>query len=64
MPSPSQEIIQLLMVFAQAFTVPTFANAVVLLYGTILAPGRRTVSAALRAMGWPTAGISRTITVS
>jgi hypothetical protein len=51
MPSPSQEIIQLLMVFAQAFTVPTFANALVLLYGTILAPGRRTVTAALRAMG-------------
>ena len=51
MPNPSQEIIQLLMVFAQAFTVPTFTNALVLLYGTILAPGRRTVSAALRAMG-------------
>jgi hypothetical protein len=51
MPSPSQEIIQLLMVFAQAFTAPTFTNALVLLYGTILAPGRRTVSAALRAMG-------------
>jgi hypothetical protein len=41
MPSPSQEIIQLLSVFAKAFTVPTFANAMVLLYGTILAPGRR-----------------------
>jgi hypothetical protein len=39
------------MVFAQAFTVPTFANALVLLYGAILAPGRRTVTAALRAMG-------------
>ena len=51
MPSPSQEIIQLLSGFAKAFTVPTFANALVLLYGTILAPGRRTVAAALRAMG-------------
>jgi hypothetical protein len=51
MPSPSQEIIQLLSIFAKAFTVPTFANAMVLLYGTILAPGRRTVAAALRAMG-------------
>jgi hypothetical protein len=51
MPSPSQEIIQLLMPFAQAFTVPTFTNALVLLYGTILAPGRRTVTSALRAMG-------------
>jgi hypothetical protein len=51
MPSPSPDIIQLLMVFAQAFTTPTFSNALVLLYGTILAPGRRTVTAALRAMG-------------
>ena len=51
MPSPSQEIIQLLAIFAKAFTVPTFANAMVLLCGTILAPGRRTVAAALRAMG-------------
>jgi hypothetical protein len=51
MPSPSRDIIQLLMVFAQAFTTPTFSNALVLLYGTILTPGRRTVSAALRAMG-------------
>ena len=57
MPSPSQEIIQLLSVFAKAFTVPTLANAMVLLYGTILAPGRRTVAAALRAMGL--AGIRR-----
>jgi hypothetical protein len=39
------------MVFAQAFTGPTFVNALVLIYGTILAPGRRTVTAALRAMG-------------
>jgi hypothetical protein len=37
--------------FAAAFSAPAFAKAVVLLYGTILAPGRRTVSAALRAMG-------------
>ena len=51
MPSPSHEITQLLSVFAIAFTVPTCANALVLLYGTILAPGRRTVAAALRAVG-------------
>jgi hypothetical protein len=51
MPSPSHEITQLLSVFAIAFTAPTFANALVLLYGTILAPGRRTVAAALRAVG-------------
>jgi hypothetical protein len=51
MPGPSQATMQLLSIFAKAFTVPTFANAMVLLYGTILAPGRRTVAAALRAMG-------------
>jgi hypothetical protein len=51
MPTPSPAIIRFLSVFAIAFTVPAFANALVLLYGTILAPGRRTVTAALRAMG-------------
>jgi hypothetical protein len=51
MPSPSPEIIQLVSFFATVFTAPTFAKALVLLYGTILAPGRRTVAAALRAMG-------------
>jgi hypothetical protein len=50
MSSPST-IIQLLSVFAIAFTVPAWTKALVLLYGTILAPGRRTVAAALRAMG-------------
>jgi hypothetical protein len=51
MPSPSPEIIQLLSVFSIAFTVPTFAKVTVLIFGTILAPGRRTVTAALRMMG-------------
>jgi hypothetical protein len=51
MPSPSPEIIQLLSVFSFAFTAPTFAKVMVLIYGTILAPGRRTVTAALRMMG-------------
>ena len=51
MPTPSPKIIQLLSLFAMAFTTPTFAKALVLLYGTILAPGRRTVTAALRVMG-------------
>jgi hypothetical protein len=32
-------------------TAPTFQNALVLIYGTILAPGRRTVTAALSVMG-------------
>jgi len=51
MPTPSAEIIQLLSTFAVAMTVPTFAKALVLLYGAILAPGTRTVSAVLRVMG-------------
>jgi len=51
MPSPSPEIIQLLSVFSIAFTAPTFAKVMVLIFGTILAPGRRTVTAALRMMG-------------
>ncbi len=51
MPSPSPEIIRLLSTFAVAFSVPTFANVIVLVCGTILAPGRRTVGAALRVMG-------------
>jgi hypothetical protein len=51
MPSPSPEIIQLLSVFSFAFTVPTFTKVLVLIFGTILAPGRRTVTAALRVMG-------------
>ena len=33
-------------------TAPTFANLCVLIYGTILAPGRRTVCSALRVMGY------------
>jgi hypothetical protein len=32
-------------------TTPTFKNALVLLYGAILAPGRRTVTSVLRVMG-------------
>jgi len=37
--------------FAPAFTAPTFAHALTLAYGAILAPGRRTAAAALRAVG-------------
>ena len=53
MPTPPAEIIQLVSTFAVAFTAPAFAKALVLLYGTILTPGRRTVAAALRASGLP-----------
>ena len=49
--TPSPVIIQLLSTFAAAFTVPTFAKVIVLMVGTLLAPGRRTVTTALRVMG-------------
>jgi len=51
MPSPTPEFLHLLATFAPAFTRPTFRHALMLLCGTILAPGRRTVAAALRAVG-------------
>jgi DDE superfamily endonuclease len=49
--TPSNEIIQLLATFGPAFTKPTFENVQTLIYGAILAPGKRTVTAALNAMG-------------
>jgi hypothetical protein len=49
--TPSNDIIQLLQAFAPRFTKPTFAKVLLLLYGTILAPGKRTVTAALRVLG-------------
>ena len=48
---PGPEVVALLQTFAVVFTRPTFAHAVVLLCGAILAPGRRTVAAMLRAVG-------------
>lgn len=51
MPTPSSAIVPLLAAFAPAFSAPTFAHALVLVYGTLLASGRRTVTAALRAVG-------------
>ena len=51
MPAPAPAIVTLLAAFAPAFTARTFARALVLLYGTLLAVGPRTVTAALRAVG-------------
>ena len=51
LPTPAPAVVTLLQTFAIAFTRPTFAHALVLLYGALLAPGRRTVAAALRAVG-------------
>jgi hypothetical protein len=54
--TPSLEIIQLLATFAVGMTAPTFAKALVLLYGAILTPGRRPIAAALRVQGLEEAG--------
>ena len=51
MPTPSTDIINLLTVFSIAFTAPAFMKGITLLYGTILAPGSRTVASALRMVG-------------
>ncbi len=51
MPTLSPEIIQVLSTFSSAFTTPAFQKARILLVGTILAPGRRTVTTALRSVG-------------
>jgi DDE superfamily endonuclease len=52
-PSPRASVppLSLLTPFAVAFTAPTFRHALVLVSGTILASGRRTVASALRAVG-------------
>jgi hypothetical protein len=49
--TPSPDIIQLVAAFAPAFTRPTFQKVQALIYGAILAPGKRTVTAALRVLG-------------
>lgn len=51
MPTLPNDIITVLAAFAPLFTGRTFASVQVLVIGTILTPGRRTVTAALRAMG-------------
>jgi hypothetical protein len=45
------KMVQALAPFAPLFSERVWQNALVVLAGTILAPGRRTVSSALRAMG-------------
>jgi hypothetical protein len=52
-PSPCASVppLSLLTPFAVAFTAPTFRHVLVLVSGTILASGRRTVASALRAVG-------------
>ncbi len=50
-PSPSPARINPLRAFAGAFTGPTFAHALTLVYGALPAPDRRTVASALRSTG-------------
>lgn len=49
--TPSNEIILLIQNFAPAMSASSFKNALILIYGSILAPGKRTVTSALKAAG-------------
>ena len=51
MPAPSPDIIRLLSTFSAALTAPALAKMADLFVGVVLAPGKRTITAALRALG-------------
>ena len=51
MPALPDAIVAVLLPFSTLFTNPTWRKAQLLLVGAILAPGQRTVAAALRVMG-------------
>lgn len=51
MPTLPLELMALIVAFAPLFSKPVFEHAQVLLLGAILAPGKRTVTSALRVMG-------------
>jgi len=51
MPTLPLELTALIVAFAPLFSKPVFQHAQVLLMGAILAPGKRTVTSALRVMG-------------
>jgi len=46
------EFVALFVAFAPLFSKPVFQHAHVLLMGAILSPGKRTVTSALRVMGF------------
>jgi hypothetical protein len=50
-PTPAPVLAQWFAPFATAFTTPTLRSVLVLIAGTILAPGRRTITSALGIMG-------------
>lgn len=49
--SLSHSLLKVVSPFRPAFTSPTWKNVLVLIEGTLLAHGRRTITSALRAMG-------------
>jgi DDE superfamily endonuclease len=51
MPTLPSEIIAVLMAFAPLFSRPVFAHVQILVIGALLAPGKRTITSALRIMG-------------
>jgi hypothetical protein len=57
--TPSPDILPWLSVLAAAFSAPTYQNMLTLLCGTILTPGARTVTAALRVLGWEQGNFSK-----
>ena len=52
-------VISLMAPFRSFFTAPVWEHVLVLVTGMVLAPGKRTVSAALRVMGLARPAISR-----
>jgi DDE superfamily endonuclease len=50
-PAPAPVLVRWFVPFASAFTAPTLHSVLVLIAGTILAPGRRTVTSALSILG-------------
>jgi hypothetical protein len=62
MPPLPEAIILVLAPFAPLFSHRVWLHAQRLILGAILAPGTRTVTAALRVMGWPGSAPSPTIT--
>src|SRR6202047_3460781 len=51
MPTPPPQFSSIILAFAPLFWKRTWRNAQLLLWGAILAPGKRTVTSALRIMG-------------
>jgi hypothetical protein len=57
--TPSVEVLPWLALFASSMTAPSFHHLLVLFTGTVLTPGARTVTAALRVLGVDTGNFSQ-----